>query len=184
MQGANIGLQGAGQAGNLGVAGANVGLQGANTQLQAAVTGVINPIYLWSPNTNITSTTIYNPIVSPSITTTYTVTVTNPATGCKQSESVIINLNIKNLWGIPTAFSPNNDGLNDQFQILLAPGVKILTNQVYNRWGEKMWDNTQQWWNGQFNGKPMPIGTYVYYFVFQLPDATTQKVKGDILLVR
>jgi len=67
---------------------------------------------------------------------------------------------------IPIAFSPNGDGSNDTWEITnieLYPGAEI---NVYNRWGQKLWtgDPSVQW-DGTFEGKPLPTGTYLYVII-------------------
>jgi gliding motility-associated-like protein len=64
---------------------------------------------------------------------------------------------------LPNAFSPNNDGLNDIFEL---EGIYIsqFKISVYNRWGELVYysDNIKQAWDGKMNGEHLPEGIYVY----------------------
>lgn len=86
---------------------------------------------------------------------------------------------------IPNAFTPNADGLND---ILLVYGsiIKELRFMVYNQWGEKIFESSNQatGWNGTYKGKAQPSGVYMYVCQITLKDGTTQVKKGSLNLVR
>ena len=86
---------------------------------------------------------------------------------------------------IPNAFTPNGDGLND---ILLVYGyiIKELRFTVFNQWGEKIFESSNQatGWNGTYKGKKQPSGVYMYVCQLTLKDGTTQVKKGSVNLVR
>lgn len=87
----------------------------------------------------------------------------------------------------PTAFTPNADGKNDQYQpacFCPVPSFKLL---IYNRNGELVFKTTDPaaGWSGYYNGKLQPNGAYVYYtefFDFVLKQSFTQK--GSFVLLR
>ena len=62
---------------------------------------------------------------------------------------------------VPTAFTPNSDGLNEGF----APqgmGIKWYGMKVYNRWGQKLYEtNESRPWDGTYNNELLPEGVYV-----------------------
>ena len=64
---------------------------------------------------------------------------------------------------VPNAFTPNGDGLNDEFGAL-GYGVKEYYLAVYNRWGELIFtsDNVDNQWDGTYQGTKVLPGTYVY----------------------
>jgi len=64
---------------------------------------------------------------------------------------------------IPSAFSPNGDGINDLFGVK-GEGIKDFQILVYNRWGEVIFESTEarKQWDGRYNGNPVEQGTYVY----------------------
>jgi len=78
--------------------------------------------------------------------------------------------NFKNL--MPQGFSPNGDGINDNF---VFPGLQYYRPfqfEVYNRWGHPVYtnDDYNNDWNGyaQDLNQPLPDGTY--YYIVRLPD--------------
>src|SRR5436190_15409756 len=64
---------------------------------------------------------------------------------------------------IPSAFTPNGDGMNDGFGVK-GEGIKKFRMLIYNRWGEVVFESTnpRQLWDGKFRGDPAEEGTYVY----------------------
>lgn len=121
----------------------------------------------WSPGTGMTDSTVTNPVVSPTVTTTYTVYETN-SFGCVAMDTITIT--VLPTFVIPNGFSPNGDGFNDTWQIdmiYLFPDCEV---EVFNRWGEPLFYskgyNTP--WNGTYKGKPVPVGTY--YYLIRLHD--------------
>ncbi len=71
-----------------------------------------------------------------------------------------------------TGFSPNEDGINDNFKINGVEGFRDSRLQIYNRWGNRVHDviNYQNDWQGTWDGKDLPDGTYFY--ILNLNDET------------
>lgn len=67
---------------------------------------------------------------------------------------------------LPTAFTPNGDGLNDTFGAV-GEGIEKYKLVVYNRWGESIFatQNVEEKWDGMHKGKPVPFGNYNYKLV-------------------
>lgn len=90
---------------------------------------------------------------------------------------------------IPTAFTPNGDGLNDLFRPEVEPGCPIGSYmlQIFNRWGQRVFYSAKQdnGWNGQFKGRFCDPGTYFYTISMRkgTRDIEFEK-KGDITLIR
>lgn len=87
---------------------------------------------------------------------------------------------------IPTAFSPNNDGNNDQFK---AGVYGILTSfrlVVYNRYGNIVFETTDpsKAWDGRYKGVMQDSGNFVWYCEYSLFNRPGQKKKGSLLLLR
>ena len=86
---------------------------------------------------------------------------------------------------VPDAFSPNGDGLNDEF---LAKGIYVdqFRMTIYNRWGQVIYatsDKTKGW-DGTADGQPVALGQYMYRIEVQ--DLTGLKTvrTGAVLLIR
>lgn len=85
---------------------------------------------------------------------------------------------------IPTAFSPNGDGLNDTFGPV-AEGIEEMEMVIFNRWGEVVYTsrNINQRWDGTFQGKQAPMGVYGYKLVAKNADNQSMVKKGSVTLV-
>lgn len=87
---------------------------------------------------------------------------------------------------VPNAFTPNNDGLNDQLYPLNAYKATDLLFRVYNRVGQLVFE-TRDWmkrWDGRFKGQPADLGTYVWILTYTHTD-TGKRVqqKGTTILL-
>jgi gliding motility-associated-like protein len=85
---------------------------------------------------------------------------------------------------IPSAFSPNGDGLNDEYRIL-APTLLEFRVQIFNRRGELLFTATEPTfrWNGEYLGQPCPEGVYFYVMRFRTAASTFTR-RGTITLLR
>lgn len=87
---------------------------------------------------------------------------------------------------VPSAFSPNGDGLNDVFEVK-GTQPRTYRMEIYNRWGTKVFttENVNSVWNGNnLLGEPMPQDVYFYYITGQCYDGTDIDRRGDITLIR
>src|SRR5690606_3755664 len=135
--------------------------RGGSVQLVPKVNPVgLNYTYQWSPTMGLLSSTDSIITASPSETTTYTITVTSPL-GCQAEASVEVLIFDKVY--IPDAFSPNGDGINDQWDIRNTYG-QVEEISVYNRWGELVFyaKDYDIPWDGRYLGVQVPAGTYQY----------------------
>lgn len=138
----------------------------------------------WTPSTYLDFDNIRNPNSTPDKTVTYVVNVTD-ATGCKVSDTVQITVKADDLL-IPSAFSPNNDGMNDVFRTLSTNLAKYRM-LVFNRWGEKVYETEDpaEGWDGTYKGIPQDIGVYVYTIDYQTFSSTILKtMSGNVTLVK
>ena len=112
--------------------------------------------------------------------------------GC-QTDSTLVLLEENCPVYIPNVFSPNNDGLNDRFQVFSNgdPGTFILKYSIFDRWGELVYENdsfnpsdVSQFWDGTFRGKPLGAGVFIYLVEVGYADGTTASFTGDVLLFR
>lgn len=87
---------------------------------------------------------------------------------------------------MPSAFTPNNDGINDVFRVKYVFPVKNFTMQIYDRWGEKVFETTDiyQGWDGKYKGNIATQGTYVWVIRLETPEGKMQNEKGLITVLR
>lgn len=89
---------------------------------------------------------------------------------------------------MPNAFTPNGDGVNDEFKPVSECVFKDYQFYIYNRWGECVFKsfNVKESWNGIYNGKTADNGVY-FYFLSATPAIGNMdeiNIKGDITLIR
>lgn len=147
-------------------------------------TGVINGVYTWSPDIDLTCTTCPNPISTPEETITYTV-ITSDSNGCVSSDNITLFVKYENVIFVPNIFSPNGDGAND-ILFVRGKGVAELKFFIYDRWGEKVFETTRLdvGWDGTFRGKDMNKAVFVYYLEATFIDGSEVTQKGDITLIK
>lgn len=137
--------------------------------------------YLWSPPAGLSSTTVLNPVATPPATTTYAITATDNSNGCTSTDSVKITV-ISKLF-IPNAFTPNNDGKHDTWNIPAMALYPDATVTIFNRYGEKIYETKNyisNAWDGKYRGKEQPVGSYIYIIQF----TTDTMEKGIVTIVR
>jgi len=140
--------------------------------------------YSWSPPDGLSCTNCQFPIASPTVTTTYTVTMTD-AFGCQSSDTMTVEVIEKYELFVPSAFSPNGDGTNEVLYVRGA-GVRTVQFVVFSRIGEKVFETTdiRAGWDGDFRGMPMNTGVFSYYVKAEFYNGTSVEKKGDVTLVR
>lgn len=116
----------------------------------------------------------------------YWVTATM-APGCATTDSISIRKDC--YLDVPNIFTPNGDGLNDYFfpRQLITAGVVRFHLQVFNRWGEMMFETNSidgRGWDGATSGKPQPQGVYVYQITAVFNNGTQEKYTGNVTLIR
>ena len=106
--------------------------------------------------------------------------------GCVQIDTISFTT-VPPSYQIPNAFTPNNDDLNDNFNIILNGNITIEKFMVFNRWGQKVYDaeeGSPEGWDGQFKSEPAASDTYVYTATLRFPDGRSEEAKGDVILLR
>jgi gliding motility-associated-like protein len=93
---------------------------------------------------------------------------------------------------IPSAFSPNGDGLNDLFQIFAAPDneARVRRYLIFDRWGELLFHaenfsihDPGLWWDGRHRGRPVMPGVYVYLIEVAFKNGYSEQYAGEVVLV-
>jgi len=143
-------------------------------------------IYYWVPNDGtLSNNNINDPIASPSVTTTYTVYGLD-VNGCLDSAYVTIYVDTSSTGEMPSAFTPNHDGTNDEFRVVGAKFARMVEMRVYNRWGEEIFftNDRHHGWDGTFHGVPQDMGVYNYVIIIANPDGENATYKGNVTLIR
>jgi gliding motility-associated-like protein len=160
---------------------------GESTQIIAFVPNGASVV--WTPSTGLSCATCSATIASPTVTTEYCA-YTNIGS-CADTSCVLITVEVdcesKTDYSTPTAFSPNNDGINDEF--CLKGWNECVTTfyiGIYNRWGEKIYESEDPGfcWDGTFKGNPLNSAVFVYYIKATVKDIGEVVRKGNITLVK
>ena len=138
--------------------------------------------YSWTPAETLDNASIPNPVATPEETTTYTVDA-QVTGGCSTQGTITITVSSDpSALDIPNVFSPNGDGINDLWVI---PGIEAFSDcvlSIFDKNGKRVFEKRGYIndWNGTYNGKEVPPGTY--YFVLGCPD--NEPFTGHLLIGR
>jgi gliding motility-associated-like protein len=140
---------------------------------------------LWSPGIYLDDATNVSPVFKGAVEELYTIDIkTN--TGCVTVDTQLVKV-IKGVdIYVPTAFTPNGDGLNELLRPTLM-GVKELQYfKVYNRWGQLVFETKtkREGWNGRINGAPQTTQAVVWELQAIGVDGKTYTQRGTSVLVR
>ncbi len=144
--------------------------------------------YSWTPLDGIlTCSDCPNPVMQPLSTTTYTLLVSD-TNECYITETfdVIIEVREEYRIGLPEAFTPNGDNINDEIKVE-GWGIRDLIEfRIYNRWGNEVFytDDIQQAWDGYYKGKLQSIDSYAYVIKAEMWDDRIVSKKGTFSLLR
>lgn len=105
--------------------------------------------------------------------------------GCKASDTVVVFPGDCAVF-IPSAFTPNGDGLNDSFGVLGDLTVKSFSLQVFNKWGQMVFNTTDisQKWDGTYKGKKALMGTYPWIVYYVTGTGLRKYLQGTVMLIR
>ena len=140
----------------------------------------------WTPSSTLVGANSFKPLAKPNTTTTYTLSVT-ASNGCTSTDNAVVTVLpycIKPL----DAFTPNKDGTNDLWLVTAFGGTcvgRVYVN-VFNRYGNVVYksDNYTNNWDGTYNGKPVPDGTYYYVIDYRLINGESIVMRGDLTIIR
>lgn len=102
--------------------------------------------------------------------------------GCTYSDSAIVVQKCPSTLFFPTAFSPNDDGINDVYYFY-GSGISDITFRLYNRWGEMIWETNDitKGWDGKFKGKLLGAGRYFWTISYKLDDIKQYRQRNGYL---
>ncbi|WP_428327507.1 gliding motility-associated C-terminal domain-containing protein [Mucilaginibacter sp.] len=162
-------------------AGANKEItQGQSITLNGKASGT-GITYYWTPNTNLSSDTVLNPVASPLEDITYTLHVVS-GVGCGTEATDDVFVRVYKAISIPNTFTPNSDGINDTWDVKALDTYPTSLTQVFDRYGSLVFKSTGYTtaWDGRYNNKEVPTGTY--YYLIDLKNG--KKFSGWLLVVR
>ncbi|MCX6317203.1 MAG: gliding motility-associated C-terminal domain-containing protein [Bacteroidetes bacterium] len=115
----------------------------------------------------------------------YYIDITDPHT-CVTTDTILMQVLKKPGYYLPTAFTPNGDGLNDVVRPYLVGMKSLKSFSVFNRWGQLVFFSTKEGetWNGKNNGEDLDTGVYVWMLEFYNNDGKLITEKGTITLIR
>lgn len=160
---------------------------------------VFNPIvHLWDGNTSATSWywllgdgTISNQsnfyhTYSDQDTGRYLVKlIASNAFGCVDSTEIWVIVRPDGTYYVPNSFTPNGDGLNDEFKIV-GMGIEEFELYIYDRWGKLVFESkdVNYGWNGKTNNNDLPAGVYNYVVIYKDNVGIRRSKPGSVTLIR
>ncbi|MFL5740073.1 MAG: gliding motility-associated C-terminal domain-containing protein [Flavisolibacter sp.] len=135
--------------------------------------------YTWSNGMHSAGITVAKPAI-------YWLDVTE-SHGCKGRDSILIEPKdcMEGVY-IPTAFTPNNDGRNDQFRALVFGLLKHFQMTIYNRWGTVVFTSHDpaRGWDGKYAGLEQGNHLFIWTCTYQFEGGEQKTEKGTVMLLR
>ncbi|MEZ4951256.1 MAG: choice-of-anchor L domain-containing protein [Saprospiraceae bacterium] len=148
--------------------------------------------YEWAPGNPDLLSCLDCPITT--VTTEFQVNVKLTITdekGCKAEDRVSIFVEKDRNVFVPTGFTPNGDGNNDNLLVHGKDGDHVKEMRIYDRWGELVFlardfavNDEYAGWDGTFRGKQMTSGVYIWYLEVSYEDGLDASFKGSTTLIR
>jgi gliding motility-associated-like protein len=145
--------------------------------------------YTWTPGTGLNNPNIFNPIgvYGPGIDSVRYKLIVRDSVGCADSAFLTVRI-----WKtnpsvfVPTAFTPNNDGLNDVIRPIAIGIRRINYFNIYNRWGQLLFSTTVNkfGWDGRINGRLQNAGVFVWMVSAEDYLGKPIFLKGTVTLIR
>ena len=154
--------------------------------------GLMIDSVIWTPGDQLSCDDCLDPIVRPLEDQSYLITAFD-TNGCEGDAEVFIEVDRNRNVFVPNAFSPNGDGINDEFRVFTGVGVQNVNFvRVFDRWGNLVFEQTNlepdvsgiPTWDGFFKGRPMDPQAFVYLVEVAFEDDVTLLFRGSITLMR
>ena len=171
--------------------GGEISLLLGNSQLLQVALNLVPQSLVWTPASGLSCTDCLEPLASPVATTQYLLTVTS-ADGCTATDSLLLRVIPVRDFYIPSAFSPNGDGINDFLTVFGGRALwKVRDLKVFDRWGELVFERAEfppndlpLGWDGSFRGKPLQPGVFAWWAELEFIDGEVIQEKGDVTLMK
>ena len=140
--------------------------------------------YSWAPPIGLSDTSIANPEANPPVSTMYILTA-RTEDGCKTKDSIGIRVSDYSIISVPNAFAPGSAS-NGTLKVILNGIARLRYFRIYNRWGGLVFEgkNIETGWDGTIDGKPQPMGVYVYEAEALTSDGKIMQKQGNVTLLR
>ena len=155
---------------------------------ELTVTNGLDKIISWYSDSALTQLIGTSQTFLPSNQTTQTYYVSEMLNGCK-GPAAVVTVTIENCpLIVPTAFTPNDDGDNDLWQIIgLDDQFPENTVSVFNRWGETIYESipgnySTKPWDGKYKGALLPVSSY-YYVIQRSKDGSIETLNGTVSII-
>ena len=137
---------------------------------------------LWTPAALLNNPAVFNPTASPTETTSF-ILIVEDTNGCLNTDTVIVSVEQSTEIVVTNLFTPNGDGINDNWYIQNIesyPSNEVSIFNIYGRliYSKKKYTND---WTGTVDSVPLPDGTY--YYVIKL-DENSDIIKGPLEILR
>jgi gliding motility-associated-like protein len=165
-------------------------------QIQLAATTNLPPAQIasisWDPSYNFSCTDCLNPVVTPVLSTVYSITLED-LNGCKQSATAGVVVDLIDKIVFPNVINPGADGVNSWFFPSSDPAQYPTVDElrIYDRWGNLVFINRNfatndatKGWDGTFEGRPMNPAVFVYVAIVTRSDNERFVFSGDVTVVR
>lgn len=145
----------------------------------------IGSSYSWSPSFGLNNPSVSNPILTTSDDATYFIRISSSSL-CPVTDTLKVLVFASPGVYVPTGFTPNRDGLNDQLTPIPVHIKEIKSFKVFNRYGELVFSTNKMGdgWNGIYKGLLQPLGVYVWLFEGVDGKGNSIKAKGNSVLLR
>lgn len=145
----------------------------------------------WTPGFTLLCDTCPQTTAIPNFSRYYLVSVSS-VDECISYDSVYVDVTARGRVFLPTAFTPNKDGLNETFYILGGSEILEITSfQIFNRWGEKIFGEEhlpphlpEKGWDGTYKGVDVQQGVYLWVAEVEYIDNRVFTYRGTVTLIR
>ena len=157
--------------------------QSVNIEAEANTTFGSEIDLQWQPSQGLSCSDCLTPVANPSVSTTYYLFAQNDS-GCTIADSVRISVTSDIEVILPTAFSPNEDSINDRFQVI-GRNIESAQLSIYSRWGEKIFEGDGlKGWDGFYDLRVVDMGVYLYVAEVVLLSGETVLQKGYVTVLK
>ncbi len=170
---------------------------GTEVDLFTVVNDAVGNIeYMWSSFTGdvdslLSCTNCLDPMTIPMEKSNGFIIVVRDDNNCTARQDITISVVFNKEIYVPSAFTPNEDGINDGISVYGKTGTKIIAFQIFDRWGGKVFNaenfvtnDETIFWDGSRNGEALNSGVFVWKLVAEFVDGEQRTFTGNITLIR